>query len=41
MTKNINFTLFDKENYKSNNLDSLNLNIALSHQIDGKATNIS
>ncbi|HHS7743459.1 TPA: hypothetical protein ACTQTQ_001823 [Streptococcus pneumoniae] len=40
MTKNINFTL-DKENYESNNLDSLNLNIALSHQIDGKATNIS
>ena len=39
--KNINFTLFNKENYESNNLDSLNLNIALSHQIDGKATNIS
>ena len=41
VSKNINFTLFNKENYESNNLDSLNLNIALSHQIDGKATNIS
>lgn len=41
VSKNINFTLFNKEKYESNNLDSLNLNIALSHQIDGKATNIS
>ncbi|RSK08646.1 Lipoprotein-releasing system ATP-binding protein LolD [Streptococcus oralis] len=41
VSKNINFTLFNKENYESNNLDSLNLNVSLSHQIDGKATNIS
>ena len=41
VSKNINFTLFNKENSESNNLDSLNLNVSLSHQIDGKATNIS
>lgn len=41
VSKNINFTLFNKENYELNNLDSLNLNVSLSHQIDGKATNIS
>ena len=41
VSKNINFNLFNKENYELNNFDGLNLNVALSHQIDGKATNIS